>query len=558
MSTSNTPHTEIIQHEHDPVIPKQYLFSFCLVTTLFAFWGFANDVTNPLVRAFQEIFLISSSQSSLVQTAFYGGYATMAIPAALFIRKFSYKAGILVGLALYATGALLFIPASITMAFWVFLAALYILTFGLAFLETTANPYILAMGPPSTATRRLNFAQAFNPIGSLIGMVVASQIVLAGLGIQEFRAWQADEITSAHKAQYEDNLQQYKQNPQAYQQQLTTDEQKLETLHQKMMGLEEGTEAYKDTRGQYKKQLESLKDRQMVVDGEYVPMMPGRIDAQIIGALHDFHDGKIQFDVKDAEGRQKYTNHAAMQSHDLMVVRWPYVVIGCIIVGAFVVFLVSKLPEASAHEKMHLGHTFAALLGNGRYVGGVIAQTFYVAAQIMCWTFIINYAVINLNLTLSEAQGYNIIAMIIFCSSRFICTYLLKYIKPGALLMILAVGGMLTTLGAIFLSGFAGLYSLIAISACMSLMFPTIYGIALDGLGEEAKLGSAGLIFAIVGGALMPPLQGRIIDAGDDITGMIDVGFTSLPSVSASFVLPLICFVVIAIYGFYTNRYYAE
>ncbi|MDZ7618876.1 MAG: MFS transporter, partial [Patescibacteria group bacterium] len=194
---------------HDPVIPGAVFLPFCLVTTLFAFWGFANDVTNPLVRAFQEIFLISSAQSSLVQTAFYGGYATMAIPAALFIRRFSYKAGILVGLALYATGALMFIPASMTGLFWVFLAALYVLTFGLAFLETTANPYVLAMGPPSTATRRLNFAQAFNPIGSLVGMVVASQIVLAGLGVQEFRNIQTAAIQAQHRKEYESNVVRY-------------------------------------------------------------------------------------------------------------------------------------------------------------------------------------------------------------------------------------------------------------------------------------------------------------------------------------------------------------
>ena len=165
------------------LLPPGMLLPFILVTTLFALWGFANDVTNPLVRAFKEIFLISNRESSLVQTAFYGGYATMALPAAIFIRRFSYKSGILVGLALYATGALLFIPASMSMQFWLFLLALYILTFGLAFLETTANPYILSMGDERTATRRLNFAQAFNPIGSLIGMVVASNLILASLGV---------------------------------------------------------------------------------------------------------------------------------------------------------------------------------------------------------------------------------------------------------------------------------------------------------------------------------------------------------------------------------------
>lgn len=172
--------------EHS-VVPREYLFPFILVTTLFALWGFANDITNPLVRAFKEIFLISNAQSSLVQWAFYGGYATMAIPAALLIRKVSYKSGILIGLFLYAVGALLTIPASMMMEFNVFLVGFYVLTFGLAFLETTANPYILSMGPKETATQRLNLAQAFNPMGSLSGMFAASFFILPSLQVAKFR-----------------------------------------------------------------------------------------------------------------------------------------------------------------------------------------------------------------------------------------------------------------------------------------------------------------------------------------------------------------------------------
>jgi len=173
--------------EKPPVIPKQYLVPFILVTSLFALWGFANNVTDPLVAAFKDIFVISNSQSSWVQMAFYGGYATMAIPAALFIRKFSYKSGILVGLLLYATGAFLCIPAATNANFNLFLVALYVLTFGLAFLETTANPYILSMGDPKTATQRLNLAQAFNPLGSLSGMVIAGSVILGTINVEDFR-----------------------------------------------------------------------------------------------------------------------------------------------------------------------------------------------------------------------------------------------------------------------------------------------------------------------------------------------------------------------------------
>ncbi|NOX55223.1 MAG: L-fucose:H+ symporter permease [Planctomycetes bacterium] len=452
----------------DAVIPREMLFPFALVTTLFALWGFANDVTNPLVKAFQQIFLISNKQSSLVQTAFYGGYATMALPAAIFIRRYSYKAGILVGLALYAIGAFLFIPASFLMEFWLFLLALYVLTFGLAFLETTANPYILAMGPASTATRRLNFAQAFNPIGSLVGMVVASSIVLAGLGVSEFR------------------------------------------------------------------------DKELKAHPEYQQMLPSEVDARITQALREFQQ-------RDPEG------HREMQARDLQRVRIPYVAIGVVVTVMLIVFAVSKLPRAGGQDRhVHFFETAARLLKNGRYLGGVVAQTFYVGAQIMCWTFIIHYAMANLKMSAAQAQNYNVVAMTLFCTSRFVCTYLLKYVSPGGLLGTLALGGMALTAGTVFLEGMPGLYCLIGISGCMSLMFPTIYGIALHGLGDDAKLGSAGLIFAIVGGALMPPLQGAIIDFGDQSGNLTVSGFT-LPAVSASFVLPFICFVVIAVYGFLTH-----
>jgi hypothetical protein len=404
-------------------------------------------------------------------------------------------------------------------------------------------------------------------------MIVASQIVLATLGIQEFRNWQVERVQTAHQAEYADNREQFQQDPQAYQTQLAQIEQQIQMMQQRLDTMDKDSEQFAELRGEYKAQLEALKDKQMAVEGTYQPMLPSRINQSIGEALEDFKAGEIEFvaPVTGPEGQpavgpdgkpvleEKYENHEAMVEHDLGIVQVPYVAIGMVVIAILLVFAVSKLPHfGGGDHQVHFFTTVGNLLRNGRYVGGVIAQMFYVGAQIMCWTFIIHYATINLNMTYAEAQWHNVIAMIIFCSSRFICTYLLKYIKPGALLMILAVGGMLTTTGAIFLSGFAGLYSLIAISACMSLMFPTIYGIALDGLGEEAKLGSAGLIFAIVGGALMPPLQGRIIDLGDDITGMINIGFTALPSVNVSFVLPLICFVIIAGYGFYTNRYYSE
>ncbi len=173
--------TDSTDRKKAPLVEKKYIFTFILITTLFAMWGFANDITNPMVAAFQTVMELSAAKASLIQFAFYGGYATMAVPAALFIRKYSYKKSILLGLALYATGAFMFIPAANMQEFSFFCISLYVLTFGLAFLETTANPFILSLGTKATSTRRLNLAQAFNPLGSLCGMAVASLIVLPNL-----------------------------------------------------------------------------------------------------------------------------------------------------------------------------------------------------------------------------------------------------------------------------------------------------------------------------------------------------------------------------------------
>lgn len=441
------------------------LLPFILVALLFPLWGFANDITNPLVKAFRDIFLISNTQSSMVQFAFYLGYGVMAIPAAIFIRKYSYKSGILLGLALYAVGALLFIPASLQQEFNYFLAALCILTCGLALLETTANPYILSMGPPETATRRLNLAQAFNPMGSLTGMFIASTYILNQLQVEEFRA------------------------------------------------------------------------KEKAANPEYADMLPSVVDGKLTQALVDFSQAQP-------------AAHQAMQAADLATVRMPYVIIAVVVMLLFLVFLFSKLPATISHDApltiKELKATFARLFKNSRYLGGVITQAFYVGAQIMCWTFIIHYGMNVVGLTASEAQSYNIVAMSLFLASRFICTLLLGYVKPGLLLMLLGAGGVLLSLGTIFLSGYLGLYCLIGISACMSLMFPTIYGIALKDMGDDASLASAGLVMAIVGGALMPPLQATLID-GQPI-------FDNISTVQSSFILPLVCFVVVCIYGFFNKR----
>lgn len=430
------------------VVEGKFLLPFIFITSLFFLWGIANDLTNPMVLAFKKVMPeLSNFEAALVQLAFYGGYATMAIPAALFIRRYSYKAGILVGLGLYATGALLFYPAAAYEEFSYFLASLYILTFGLAFLETTANPFILVMGNPETSTRRLNLAQSFNPMGSLLGMLVAQIYVMQVL--------KSDDFT---------------------------------------------TEAY--------------------------AALPA-------------------------------AQQAAIRTSDLDIISIPYIGLGILVIFIFLIIMFLKMPRVHEHDEIPLGRTFKMLSKNRRYYEGVIAQAFYVGAQIMCWTFIFQYVeYLNTLRPAGEqltATWYNMAAMVSFLSGRWISTYLLKFIKPAKLMFIFASGAIIMTLGAIFIVGMGGLYCLVLISVFMSLMFPTIYGIALKDMGDEAKIGSAGLVMAIVGGALTPPLQGYICDIGG--SGYGDVKFFGyIPEVNISFALPLLCFVVVAIYSYRSER----
>ena len=420
------------------LVEKKYLLSFVAITMLFALWGFANDITNPMVAAFQTLMELPAAKASLIQFAFYGGYATMAIPAALFIRKYSYKRGILLGLALYAVGAFLFIPAAARQSFTFFCFSLYILTFGLAFLETTANPFILSLGSKEYATHRLNLAQAFNPMGSLAGMYVASMVVLPNL----------------------------------------------------------------------------LSDKRDAAGRILFPML------------------------SEAE-------KAEIRLHDLAVIRDPYVALGIVVIIMMIIIALVKVPVAEPVEAMGSpsanSGTMKRLWRNRVYREGVIAQMFYVAAQIMVWTFIIQYAD-HLGINKATAQLYNIVAMSFNLVGRFIGTFIMRYINTRKLLTIFGVGASVCTLGAICIEGEVGLYSLVCISLFMSIMFPSIYGIALENVDtKDTHLGAAFLVMAIVGGALMPPLQGLMIDQGT-IWGM--------PAVNMSFMLPLACFLVIIVYGY--------
>ena len=404
------------------LLEKKYILAFVLLSSCFMWWGVANNITDPLVRVFKAVFgELSTFQASLIQFAFYFGYFCMAIPGALISRKFSYKTGVLVGLGVYALGCFLLYPATMLQEFLYFCIAYYILACGLGILETNANPYILALGSKETATRRLNFAQSFNPIGSVTGILLAQILIMA----------------------------------------------------------------------------------RMPLDAERnISIAPDQVNEV------------------------------------LNIVIFPYLSIAAVLVVVWILIAITKMPKASdSGVDVHIFRTFGHLLKNKNYVFGVVAQFFYVGAQITVWTYTNFYIPEHLHVTPEVALKYHTGALIMFGASRWIFTAMMKRYKDHSLLLFASIAAGLLTLSVVFIGGIVGVYSLIGISAFMSLMFPTIFGMGSDGLNdEETKVGSSGMIMAILGGALITPLQGALVD---------------LIGVSLSYILPFICFVVIGSYAFY-------
>lgn len=391
-------------------IEKRNLLPFILVTTLFLLWGLANNMTDTLLAAFKRIMQMTDAQTSLIQFAFYGSYFCFALPAALYIRRSSYKSGIVLGLLLYIIGAVLFYPAAKTESYLFYLIAIYIMAGGCSVLETTANPYILSMGSPETATRRLNIAQSFNPIGSIMGILLSKYFIL-------------------------DNI-------------------------------------------------------------------------------------------------------------SLYSVSKTYTALGCVLFVILLLIMFVKMPVGKDDAKQDtLRATFHRLFSNKLYTSGVVAQFFYVGAQIGVWSFTIRIVMQELGIMESQASNIYLISIIGFCASRFIYTWLMKWVSPAKLLIF---GGILSALMSLivvmsFGTGMLLIVALILISVFMSLMFPTIYGISLSEIArgehpEDTKIGASGLIMAILGGALLTPLQGIISD-----------NF----SIYTSYIIPAISFVVVTIYGSY-------
>lgn len=401
------------------VLEKKYLVPFILITSLFFLWGLANNMTDTLLAAFKRIMSMSDTQTSFIQMSFYGAYFCVAFPAALFIRKRSYKAGVILGLSLYALGAMLFFPAAKVASYGFYLLAIYVLACGCSVLETTANPYILSMGDPETATRRLNVAQAFNPLGSITGILLSQAFILSDISLYS-------------------------------------------------------------------------------VSGTYFGL-------------------------------------------------------GCVLLILMVMMLCVKMPEgkddSSTADQNSWRSSIRRLVSNKKYLFGVVAQFFYVGAQIGVWSFTIRIVMNELGILEKPAATIYLISIIGFCVSRFVYTWLMKYFKPSKLLIFGSLLSLVCTLVVVFTAGTQWLMviALILVSMFMSLMFPTIYGIALGDVEKEncgghagdAKIGASGLIMAILGGAVLTPIQGLVSDAA---------------GINCSYLVPAFCFSIVLLYALYVAR----
>lgn len=401
-----------------------YKLPFILITSMFFMWGLANNMTDTLLAAFKKIMSMSDFQTSWIQVAFYGSYFCLALPAALVTRKFDYKTGVLIGLGMFIGGALLFYPASQTMVYGHFLVALFVLAGGLSILETSANPYIIRMGPPETGIQRLNLAQSFNPIGSITGVLLSKFFILS----------QLDQASEEERA----------------------------------------------------------------------ALSPAQLES--------------------------------IQQAELSAVMGPYIGTALLLFMIWIMIYFTRMPKGSDRaERDSLRTIFTRLFKNINYKWGVVAQFFYVGAQIGVWSFTIRYVMKELGLDESDAATYYLASLVLFTASRFVCTALLNYIRAEKLLALCALGAIFCCLVVVMFSGFTGVIALVLTSGFMSLMFPTIFGLTITGLGDDTKIGGSGLIMAILGGAVLTALQGTV----SDITS----------SIKLAFLVPAMCFLVIFIYG---------
>lgn len=438
-----------------PIVPKQYRLPFFMLVSCFALWGLLNNMTDNLVPAFSKIFMINASESAGVQISFYGAYAVLAIFASILLEEFSYKAGVLIGLGFYMIGALCYIPAAIGQSFDIYLMAIFVLAGGLSILETTCNPFVLSMGSQETSVRRLNFAQAFNPVGSLTGIFLAKYFILANLN---------DADMDTRKAMDPEQLNA-----------IVSDE--LFWVCVPYVGLVAIAAVIWFFFFRYKSDDEAAPTQE---NTRPLPAKLGRLGLCIAFILIPFLF-------------QYYSSFKFSMVQQILIM----------MIGPIAFLLIMS----------DYRYQLMKLVKLPRYICGVVAQFFYVGVQIAVWTWTIKYIMsVFPGMQEAAAANYYIFSIILFIVCRAITTALMKKFNPANMMALFAVAGILCCLGTMYLPREISVWTLVAISGCMSLMFPTIYGIALRGLGSEVKLGAAGLIMAILGGAVITPYMGACID----------------------------------------------
>lgn len=469
--------------EKQPILPKGIVWPFALLTILFFAWAVPNNLTDTMLAAFKRIMSLSDSKTAWIQVVCYLlGYGCFAIPGALFIKRYSYKSGVMLGLGLYALGTFLFYPAmrisalNVHVGFAMFLLAIFVLFAGLSILETSTNSYVCAIGPDETATRRLNFAQSFNPFGAIAGVVISQVFILS----------QLNTLVASERA--------------------------------------------------------ALPDAELV----------------------------------------------RIQGMELNAVTMTYMALGLVMVGILLAIRFTRMPRLKEGGAVDFSGSVKRLLRNRNYVWGVVAQFFYVGAQIAVWSFVIRYAMHQLHFDAviaglgadpassqvidalrhaepvaagfysfcawvgldallprtpeQAAATYYILSLILFVAARFVCTYLMKFFKPRNLLTVVGLLAVICCLGTIYGQGRFGVYALMGISGCMSLMFPTIYGMGIRGLGEDTKLGGSGMVMAIAGAALLTQIQGIVSDQAG--------------SIAQAYWVPAIAFAVVVYYSSVICRKY--
>jgi FHS family L-fucose permease-like MFS transporter len=407
---------------------KSWIFPFILVTSLFFFWGFVHNLDPILIPHLRKAFNLTDLQSSLIDSSVFIAYFVMALPAGYIMRKFGYKSGIIIGLVLFGLGCLLFVPAANSLQYIYFLGALFIIASGLTFLETAANPYVTILGPPETATKRLNFSQSFNGLAAFIAPTFVGPIILSGKNLSQ-------------------------------------------TEMDNMPPLE----------------------------------------------------------------LQSYLASEAAS------VKMPYLILGLIILVVAVVFYFTNMPDVKDEDKEGVeGATFGMALKSIKLRWGIIAQFFYVGAQVCVASFFIKMASTTAGLDEDTAAKYLGFFGLAFMSGRFVGTFFMQYIQPRKLLLLYATINILLSVVAIMGTGMIVVYTLISIAFFMSIMFPTIFSMGIDGLGHNTKIGSSLIVMSIVGGALLPPLLGLI----SDMTGNIQNGY----------IVPLVCFSVILLFALRVHK----